>query len=250
VAATTAAAALSTPAVVHVLVRPRRLLEPLHQPGLADVAHAVHDATGRNIVLLALAVAGVAALTLRYRVATETWKIALLVTWAAAPLVAALALSIARPSLDVRYLTVATPALATLAGAGLVALWRREGVVAAAAAMLALAGVRLAQLERSNPEDWPAAVSFVEAERQAKGRVVVAPARALSAFSFYAGRNRGSLTPAGSTVLVVTRADDDVAALATAREAVNAPAYALLASRRFGERLQVQTWARTGLPGH
>jgi mannosyltransferase len=248
VIATAAAPLLAAPAVVQVVASPRRVLEPLRQPGLGDLARALHDASGRNVALLGLAAAGAAALALGYRLRAEAWKTSLVVTWAVLPLVGALTLSIVRPSLDPRYLAVASPALALLAGAGLVALARRELVATAAIVMLAVAGVRLERLERANVEDWPAAVSFAETAHTTDGRIVVAPPRAISAFAFYAGADRGSLAAAGSRVLVVARADGDAAALAAAREAVRAPAYALLGMRRFGSRLQVQTWVRTGVP--
>ena len=138
--------------------------------------------------------------------------------------------------------------MALLAGAGLIALPRHELVAVAALGTVALTGVRLAQLERSAPENWRAAVSYAVTARGEGDRIVVAPARAISALSYYAGPDRGSLDPDGQIVYVIVRADDD-AALATARRAVHAPAYALRGARTFGKQLQVQDWERDRAAG-
>jgi mannosyltransferase len=121
VAVTALASALSAPAVVAVLATHRHLVDPLHQPSLSDVARAMHDASGRNVLLLALAAGGAAALALGLTPRADTSKLALLATWATAPPAGVLIFSIARPSLDPRYLAVSTPALCLLAAVGLVA---------------------------------------------------------------------------------------------------------------------------------
>jgi mannosyltransferase len=240
-------AVLTAPAVVLVLARHRHLIDPLPQPSLADVARAVHDVSGRNVALLALAAGGAAALALGRGIQAETWRLVVLALWACTPLAATLVLSIARPSLDPRYLAVSTPAVALLAAAGLIALSRRELIAVAALATVALTGVRLAQLERSDPENWRAAGSYAEAARGVGERIVVTPARAISAFAYYAGRNKGSLDPGGRVAYVIVRADEETA-LAAARGAVHVPAYALRGTHSFGSLLQVQEWERTGLP--
>ena len=98
----------------------------------------------------------------RFRVAAgrEASKLTLLATWAVAPLACVLILSIARPSLDPRYLAVSTPALCVLAAVGLVARLRWAVVAVVAVATLALSGYRVLQLERVQTEDWRAAVSY------------------------------------------------------------------------------------------
>jgi len=246
--AVAAAGAAAAPAVALVLVRARHLIDPLRQPSLGDVGRSVHDASGRNALLLALAAGGLAALAAGLPAAAEAWVLPLLVTWAAGPLVLLLALSIARPSLDVRYLVVSAPAVSLLAGAGLAALPLREALLAALVATLALAAVRVVQLERSTAEDWRSGVAAAFAVRRPGERVVVAPARALSAFARYAGRDRGSLVARGPAVVVLVRADGAESALELARRAVSAPAYALRDERRLDDRLWLQRWERTGLP--
>ena len=241
------AAVLAVPAVVQALDGRRHLLDVLAQPDLADVGRAVHVVSGRNVVVLALALCGVVLLALGVVRGGELWKIVLLAIWAAAPLVGVLLLSIARPSLDARYLAVSAPALAVLAAVGLLQLPRRELVAAVAVAALAVSGVRIAQDVRSTPEDWSGAVTYALATREPGDRVVVAPARALAAFSYYAGKNRGSRTAGGQTDLVVVRADTQEDALEAARGTVRPPAYALLDVRPFGRNLWVQRWERTGL---
>jgi len=247
---TTATAALATPAVVAVLASRRHVLDPLVQPGLGDVARAVHDASGRNVLLLAAAAAGLGWLIHAATSGREADSLALLGVWTVTPVAAALALSIVRPSLDSRYLAVCTPALALLGGVGLIRIPRREPAVAALVAILALSGVRLAQLDRRTIEDWPAAVAYATNAKKTGDRIVIAPRRALSAFAYYAGPGRGSLAARGATALVVVRAADETTALKTARSAVHVPAYALRGERRFGRHLWVQEWDRTGVaPG-
>lgn len=239
---------LASPVVVQVLASHRRLLDALSQPSIADVARAVHDTSGRNVLLIAAAVGGAVAIALGRTAHAETWKLGLLATWATVPPAAVLVLSIARPSLDPRYLAVATPAISLLGAVGLLALPRRELAAAAALVTVALAGVRLVQLERSTTENWRAATAYALFAKGPEDRVVVAPPRAITAFSYYSGRDKGSLTPGGPKVFVVVRADDDATALATSRRAVRPPAYALRGERRFGRHLWVQEWDRTGLP--
>jgi hypothetical protein len=187
-------------------------------------------------------------LAFRLTARAEASKLALLATWALAPLAGVLILSIARPSLDPRYVGVSTPAICLLSAVGLVARLRLGVVAAVALATLAMSGVRLSELNRSTPENWRAAVSYATASKNDDHRIVVAPRRALSAFSFYAGRDKGSLTPAGPTVFVVVRGEDEATALAVSRRAVDAPVYALRSERSFGRHLWVQEWDRTGLP--
>jgi hypothetical protein len=242
------AAAAALPAIVQALDGRRHLVDVLTQPGFADVARAVHSASGRNVLVLVLAAGGVAALAIGRVARGEAWKLALLVTWAVAPLVGTLALSIARPSLDARYLAVSAPALAVLAAVGLLQLPRRDVVAGVALVVLAVSGVRVAQSIRSTPENWRAAATYALARKQPGDRVVVAPARAITAFSYYAGPNRGSLTARGPTVFVLVRATSEADAVELARHAVRPPAYAFRDERRFGSDLRVQLWERTGLP--
>jgi mannosyltransferase len=242
-----AAAALATPAVAGVLAARRRLIDPLAQPGLGDVARAVHEASGRNVIVLVVAATGLALLVHAAAAGRRADALALLGVWAGVPLAAVLVLSIARPSLDVRYLAVSTPALSLLGGFGLRRAARREVAAAVALASLALSGVRLAQLDRRTLENWPAAVAYATTTKEQGDRIVIAPPRALSAFSYYAGPGRGSLEAGGATAFVIVRGTNDEAALDAARSAVHVPAYALRGEHRFGRHLRVQEWNRTGL---
>lgn len=239
---------LSAPAVVQVLASQRHLVDALDQPSLADVARVVHEASGRNVMLIALAVAGIAGLALWRYTKVEAWKVALLTSWALIPLVGVLVLSIARPSLDPRYVAASVPAFSLAAGAALARVFRRRVAFVAAVGVLVLIGVRLAQLEHSLSEDWRTAADYALSSRGPHDRVVVAPARALAAFAFYAGPDRGSLTPGGPIAFVVVRAHSSEDALELSRAAARAPAYALRGERRFGSHLWVQQWERTGLP--
>jgi mannosyltransferase len=241
------AAAVAAPAVVQTLANRPHAVDPLRQPSLADVLHAAHDASGRNGALLALALIGAAVIAMERTPGSEPWKLGLLAAWALVPAAGLLLLSIARPSLDARYLAISAPALALLAGGALAAIAVPALVAVLAAAVLALGGVRVAQLDRSTTEDWRAAVAAAFAAKPADERVVAAPARALAAVAYYAGTGRGSATPKGAAVRLLVRARADVA-LETARDAARAPAYALRNERSFGSRLRLQRWERTGLP--
>jgi hypothetical protein len=226
----------------------RHRIDPLPQPDLGDVGDALHDASGRNITLLALAGVGVAAYLLRRVPRAEPWRVTLLTSWAVAPLLASLVLSVASPSLDPRYLLVSAPALALLGAAAVRASPWRGAAVTALAATLVLAGYRTVELERKTEENWRDATRYALATKDPVDRIVVAPARAITAFAYYAGPDRGSTTAGGTTVFVLVRASDQEGALDAARDAVRVPAYALRDVRRFGRHVFVQRWERTGLP--
>ena len=248
VGATVTAAILATPAVVAVLATHRHRIDSLRQPGLGDIARAAHDAGGRNVLLLAAAGVGLAMLVHLAASRGEADALALLAAWTAGPLAAVLALSIVRPSLDARYLAVSTPALSLLGGVGLARTLRRGPAAVLLIATLALSGVQLARLDERTIENWPGAVAYATTAKGTGDRIVIAPPRAISAFAYYAGPDRGSLDPGGPTAFVVVRAGNDGDALDSARTAVHAPAYALRTGRRFGRHLWVQEWDRTGLP--
>jgi integrase len=202
---------------------------------------------GRNGVLLFLAAVGVLVILLLRFPRAQPWKTTLLVAAALLPPAAALVLSMLRPSLDPRYLAVSVPAWALLAAAGLRML-RLEVAAFAIAALLALAGLRLADVVRSTPENWRAGVAEAFAAKEPQDRVVAAPARTITALSFYAGPDRGSLAGGGPTTFVLARARDATTALYEGRHVVSPPAYALRDSVRLSSRLWLQRWERTALP--
>jgi hypothetical protein len=237
-----ATGAALTPAVLH----RRHLVEALTQPSLTDIGRTVHDAVGRNGVVLALAAAGVLALLLLRFPGAEPWKTTLVVASAVFPPAAALVLSMLRPSLDARYLAVSVPAWSLLAAAGLRKL-RPELAALALAGLLVLAGLRLADEVRTTPENWRAAVSTAFAAKTPEDRVVATPARAISAISFYAGPDRGSSTPGGPTTFVLARARAATTALYEGRHVVLPPTYALRDSTRLSSKLWLQRWERTGV---
>ncbi len=241
------ASIVSAPAAVQVVLHRRHVLDALTQPRLGDVLRAVHDVSGRNVALLVAAAIGVVALVAVRFLEVDGWKPTLLVTWAVAPLVAVLVLSMVRPSFDARYLAVSAPAWSLLAGAGIRGS-RRELAAVLAVAVVAIGGVRTWQLLRQTPENWRGAVAAAFASKAPENRVVAAPARAIAALAYYAGPDRGSTTAAGPTAFVLVRARDARDAVEQARGAVRPPAYALRAQRRWGRRLWLQRWERTGLP--
>jgi mannosyltransferase len=234
------------PAAVPVVLHRRHLVDALAQPSLEDVGRAVHDAVGRNGALLGLAAVGVLALLLLRVPRAEPWKTTLLVAAAVLPLAGTLALSMVRPSLDPRYLAVSVPAWSLLVATGMRML-RREVALVALGGLLALSGLRLADVVGETPETWRSAVAAAFAAREPDDRVVGAPARAIGALAYYAGAGRGSVSPKGPTVFVVVRARDLQASVAAARATVRPPAYALRDTQRLSRMLWLQRWERTGL---
>ena len=144
-----------------------------------------------------------------------------------------------------------TPALCAARGVGLVARLRLGGRRrrCRSRSRSLLSGFRVAQLERCDARELARGVAYALASRgrRTTGSWSLRPAR-ISAFSFYAGRGRGSLTAGGPRVFVVVGAGDDASALQVSRRASRVPAYALRGERRFGSHLWVQEWDRTGLP--
>ena len=100
-----------------------------------------------------------------------------------------------------------------------------------------------ATASRAVPEDWRAVARLVEAKTTPRDTVVVLPARARAAFSYYAPGVRTSLVGRGEGVTVVV-AGDPATAVAVARQVVAPPRFALLSEEPAGSRLVVQRWVR------
>jgi len=91
----------------------------------------VENWTRDNPLLLVAAALGVVGLAGGAVAGSKPWKTTLLCAWVAAPFAVTLVLSAVQPAFLARYLVSAAPALALLAGAGVVSLRRWPGLLAA-----------------------------------------------------------------------------------------------------------------------
>ena len=119
-------------------------LDWIQTPTPRLVATGIWDWSSRNPILLLAAAVGLAALLTGRAPRSEPWKALLLGGWALAPTVLTLVLSAVQPAFVAQYLLSALPALALLAGAGVVSL-RRNPALLLAALLAVAAAVRLAQ---------------------------------------------------------------------------------------------------------
>jgi uncharacterized membrane protein len=112
------------------------------------------------------------------------------VTWFVMPVIAAIAVSEIKPVLVARYLIVALPGFTLLLGLG-VAIIARGRILAAVAcsavvAVLGLHGFAGLWSSSRGGEDWRSIVASVSARARPTDAVVVFPATAVSAYSYYA----------------------------------------------------------------
>jgi mannosyltransferase len=211
---------------------------------LRDIAVGVGRAFGWNPAVAALALWGVVTLYRRAAPGDGRWKTALLTGLAVMPLVAVLVAGVALPVYPRTALTVAAGGIALAAGIGLVSIDDRRLRLAAAGAVAAVSIAALATAALESPrEDWRAAARVVRAQVGPRESVVVLPRRALSAFAYYAPEVPTRLVGRGDAVTIVV-AGDPAVAVATARQVVSPPRYALLEQRETGRRLVVQRWVR------
>jgi len=211
---------------------------------LADVGVGLGRAIGWNPAVAALALWGVVTLFKRSTSADGRWKAVLVAGLAVMPLAAVLVAGVALPVYPRTALTVAAGGIALAAGVGLVAISDRALRLAAAASVAAVAVAALVTAAVEGPdEDWREAARIVRAQEEAQGSVVVLPPRARAAFAYYAPDVQTQLVGRGDAVTVVV-AGDPALAVATARQVVSPPRYALLDQRDAGRRLVVQRWVR------
>ena len=213
---------------------------------LDDLAAGLGRSLGWSPVVLALVVWGFVSMGRRIRHDLPTWKVALVAGLVGMPLVTVLAAGIVLPVYPREALTVGAGGLALAAATGLVALPDRSlrlasalAVVTVAVAALVTAGVA------ETPQDWRRAGVLARAEAGPRSSVVVVPARARSALTYYAPGLRLTTQGRGDAVTVVVAGDPDLA-VAAARTVVSPPRYALLEQQAAGTKLVVQRWVRPG----
>ena len=114
----------------------------------------------------------------------------IVVTWFVVPVAVTVAVSAVKPVLVTRYLIVALPGLALLLGVGVATMARRRMLAtiasAAAVAALGLHGFSGLWSPSRGGEDWRSVVAAVSAEVRPTDAIVVFPATAVAAFSYYA----------------------------------------------------------------
>ena len=211
-------------------------------PSPEVAARAVVDVSGGMLGLgLVLAVAGLVLVVRARRRDASVW----LGTWAFAPFVLALVVSTFRPIYLDRYLIVAAPAFALLAGVAIMGVGRRWRVALVAAIVLAT-GVGLLRWYAIDGnwrgEDWRGAVRAVN-DRQADGDVVlVAPWSAASAARYYGAEPMDVSTADRIWVIVWSETGNDITT--EERRALGFRDHVRVEKLEFGRRVSAQLWRR------
>jgi mannosyltransferase len=212
-------------------------------PAPEEAVRAVLDVSGIAGLGVALATVGFLALRRRGDRELATW----LGVWAASPFLLALAVSTFRPIYLDRFLVGAAPAFALLAAAGLMALRLRLRVVAGAAVVLATA-VGLAQWyapkEGGNwrGEDWRSATRAALELRASGEELVVAPWWAFRGALYYGAEPKDVST--ADSIWVLNWSETGHELPAGERRGLGFGEHALVETRDFGWRLQLQHWVR------
>ncbi len=211
--------------------------------------HAIGLGAGRALgwspVVAALALWGLVTLFRRSnRAGAGLWRPVLVTGLVVMPLAGVLLAGVALPVYPRTALTAAAGGVALAAGIGLVSIPDRGLRLASAGALVVVAAAALGTAAAEKPrEDWREAVRLVRAKTTPQDTVVVLPARARAAFTYYAPDVPPALVGRGEAVSVVVAGDPDTA-VATARPVVSPPRYALLSEDRAGSALVVQRWVR------
>jgi mannosyltransferase len=214
-------------------------------PSAAYVRGSLLGISGAAGLGLVLALLGLWAL----RRARERDALLWLGTWAFAPFVLALLLSIARPVFVDRYLVVAAPAFAVLAAVGVMSLAGRlragVALVAVAATCIGLVLWYQSTFDGNwRGEDWRAAASFVQS--RAHGDVVVVPWWAHDAAEYYGIPARDTST--ADAVWVLSWSEDGHELSSAERAPLGFGQHELVESRQFGWRVAAQLWRSRGEP--
>lgn len=169
-------------------------------------------------------------------------------TWALAPFVVALLVSLQRPIYLDRYLLVAAPAFALLGAVALVGTARRYRIVLVAlTVVLTVAG--LAQWYAKSDgnwrgEDWRSAVGAVLDRRAEADAVVVVPWSSAAAARYYGADVEDVSTADSIWVLTWSETGDDITA--AERRALGFGDHVRVEKQQFGWRVSAQLWRRPG----
>ena len=211
----------------------------------ADVAiHAFLDISGATGLGVLLGSLGLWLLWRSRERAAAVW----VGTWALAPFVVALLVSIVRPIYLDRYLLVAAPAFALLAGVALVRVAARYRV-ALVALTATLTVVGLAQWYAKSDgnwrgEDWRSAVATVLAGRTEADAVVVVPWSSAAAARYYGAEVEDVSTADSIWVLTWSETGEDITA--SERRALGFGDHVRVRKQQHGWRVSAQLWQRPG----
>ena len=216
-------------------------------PSAEDATLALVSVSGVAGLGVLFAVAGLWTLRRAGNGSLAVW----LATWAFAPFVLALVISIARPIFLDRYLVIATPAFAMLAGVavmGLAGRLRATVVVVAAVATAVALAVWYQSAEDGNwrGEDWRSAVASVVDRRGEAGAVVVVPWWTHDAAEYY-GAPVSDVSTA-DTIWVLYWFEEGAEIPADVRRPLGFGDHVLVERQQFGRRLTAQLWKRPGSP--
>jgi 4-amino-4-deoxy-L-arabinose transferase-like glycosyltransferase len=204
-------------------------------PGL--VANVLLGLAGGQILLLLVALGIGAALYMRAG-DSRIWLLALVVF---VPIAGAVAISVVKPMIVLRYFAVCVPAMATLVGVGVAAmphkLWRIGSIaVLATALVLALPGV----YGDGRGMDWRGAAAWIAAEGTSSDAMVAPIGREI--IDYYLDRYDVAERPVGASVARVQEGSfPRVWIVLKNGQSVDQTlaGYAVVSSRPFGRRLQV-----------
>lgn len=213
-------------------------------PNAETGVRALLDVSGAAGVGLALAIVGVGVLRRTDRSSLGFW----LGTWALAPFVVSLLVSVVRPIYLDRYLMVASPAFALLGAVALTELPRRLRVVGATAVAVAT-GIGLVLWYASVADDgnwrgenWRAAVAAVLARQDEADAIVVAPWSSAPAAVYYGAEPADTSTAAAIWVLTWSETEDELRV--SERRALGFGEHRLVERVPFGGRVNAELWRR------
>jgi mannosyltransferase len=214
----------------------------LRAPSPEAVARAFADVSGAAGVGVVLALVGLVFLWREHERPLAVW----LGAWAAAPFALALLTTAVTPVFLDRYLIVAAPGFAFLAGVAITRAGRRLGPLLAGVAALACL-VALLHWYSARPdgnwrgEDWRGAVAALRAE-SGSSAVVVSPWWAYLAPMYY-GAEPAQMSAAAST-WVLTWSESGHALSGLERRQLGLAGQRLVERQDFGRRVSLQHWVR------
>ncbi len=213
----------------------------LQPPSATVVVQAVADVSGAAGLGVALAALGLVLLWRTGRLDLAVW----LGAWAAAPFALALVMTAVTPVFLDRYLIVAAPAFALLAGVAIIGAGRRFGPLLAGAAVVvsAIALVQWYSTDEGNwrGEDWRSAVAALRSESGATD-VVVVPWWAHLGAEYYGASTTSAAT--GDSVWVLTWSETGHRLPRAERVPLGFGNHVLVERKDFGKRVSLQHWVR------
>ena len=181
-----AIAAISLPLMLFVLFNDRGQIDWLGKPSPKEAVDGVSELAGDGGYLLLAAYGLLVLAGFIWRGPADSWGTWLTVLWFAVPVGGSLAISLFKPLFLARYLIVAVPPLALLAGHGLTALRPVAVRVVAGIAVIALAAAGLyTWYFEANKEEWRPAARYVLLKSRPDDGIVLYAARMRRPFEYY-----------------------------------------------------------------